>query len=204
MKVSDPVLILASASPRRKELLSQLGIDCKVEPANIDESRLDAELPEQYVKRLALQKARCISQKLASPSQTATPTTRRSVVLGADTVVVFDGEVLGKPVNKSDALRMLSMLSGNCHQVLTGAGIVCGKGERSLVVVSNVTFSTVTRNMAERYWESREPLGKSGAYAIQGMGAAFVSHIEGSYSNVVGLPLFEINGLLDFAGISIL
>lgn len=203
MRVSEPRLVLASASPRRKELLHQLGINCVVQPANIDESHHADETPTDYVRRLTLAKARLVFDSSAG----------KDPVLGADTVVVagavrtskaqISEQILGKPVNKGDALRMLSMLSDNTHKVLSGAGIVCPDGERSVVVCTEVTFSTVTLGDATRYWETGEPVDKAGAYAIQGRGSVFVRSINGSYSNVVGLPLFETRELLAYAGIEL-
>ena len=203
-KIDPPPLVLASSSPRRLELLTQLGLRCQIEPADIDETRLVDEAPEAYVERLALGKANAVAGRLAAGELTLTEAgSGEAAILGADTVVVFKGEVLGKPVNKRDAIRMLSMLSGNQHQVLTGAGIVCSSGSRSVVVESTVTFARFSNQVAEHYWACGESVDKAGSYAIQGKGAALVADLQGSHSNVMGLPLFETAALLKFAGITL-
>jgi len=184
-------LILASQSPRRKELLQQLGYNFTCAPADMDERVLTAEKPEQYVARLALEKAAAIAHNRCADV----------VVLGADTSVIFGERILGKPESLSDCLTMLSMLSGNTHQVITAIAVV--KGERSEVVVVNteVDFKILTAAEITRYWQTGEPQDKAGAYGIQGIAGQFVKHIRGSYSAVVGLPLYETAQLLTAFGV---
>lgn len=179
-------LILASASPRRSEILNQIGVDFIVEPANIDETSLSDETATQFVTRMALQKARAVCQKRADSIP----------VLGADTIVTIDSKIFGKPKNIDDAWTMLSALSGNNHQVLTSVAI--DNGQKSAVLVSKtlVKFRSISHGECLAYWQTGEPQGKAGAYAIQGYGAVFVERIEGSYSGVVGLPITETSELL--------
>ncbi len=179
-------LILASASPRRVELLRQIGVQCHVAPVDIPEQLQPGELAEQFVERLALEKARAGFAR-AAPDQ---------VVLGADTVVVLDGQVMGKPVDKADALQMLQQLSGVEHEVLTAVAVVGREQSCSQVVTTRVRFRDLDRALCERYWATGEPQDKAGSYGIQGLGAVFVASIEGSYSAVVGLPLMETAALL--------
>ncbi|MEJ2686314.1 MAG: Maf family protein [Gammaproteobacteria bacterium] len=181
-------IYLASASPRRRELLAQIGVPTQRLVVDVDETLAPGETPERYVSRLALDKARAgwrASQRGA-----------HAPVLGADTVVVLDGQVLGKPRDRDDGLAMLSGLSGRSHRVLSGVALVQGSREAVTVSVSTVTFRTLSEGERRAYWESGEPSDKAGAYAIQGMGAAFVSYLEGSYSGVMGLPLYETAQLL--------
>jgi septum formation protein len=182
-------LVLASQSPRRRELLSQLGIDLEVRPADADESVLPGEAPRDYVLRVARQKARAVDGE---------------VVLAADTAVVLGAEVLGKPAGAADARRMLEALSGTVHEVLTA---VCVRRARpapavelDALVATRVRFATLSAGEIDWYVATGEPLDKAGAYAIQGSGGAFVLSVEGSVSNVVGLPLAEAAGLLRRAG----
>jgi septum formation protein len=166
-------LVLASRSPRRSELLRSAGVGFRVEAADVDETPFSNELPVDYVRRLARAKAEAVAGEL---------------VLGADTVVVIDGQILGKPVDSSDAIRMLRLLSGRPHEVITG---ICLAGE--VVVVAHATTTVFFAQLSEReirdYVATGEPMDKAGAYAIQGWAARFVERIEGSYSNVVGLPV---------------
>jgi septum formation protein len=184
-----PRLVLASRSPRRKELLAQLGVELEVSPADADEAVLPGEAPRDYVLRVAREKARAV----AGP-----------VVLAADTAVVLGGEVLGKPAGADDARRMLRALSGTVHEVLTG--VCVRRAQPTLVVEHDVVVSTRVRfarlSDVEIAWyvATGEPLDKAGAYAIQGAGGAFVLSVEGSVSNVVGLPLAETADLLRRAG----
>jgi septum formation protein len=171
------MLILASQSPRRSEILRQAGIAFVVKPANVDESLLPAESPRQYVLRLAQSKAAAIEAAGAD------------VVLAADTVVVIDGQILGKPRDPADALRMLEMLSGREHQVLTGVCLRCGAETILDLAVTRVWFLPVAHADLEAYVATREPMDKAGAYAIQGLASKFIQRIEGSYTNVVGLPI---------------
>ncbi len=173
----EKVLVLASQSPRRAELLRQAGIPFVVRAARVDESPLSGEDPVDYVCRLAEAKARAV------------PAGADDIVLGADTTVVVDHQMLGKPVNTADAIRMLEMLSGRCHEVLTG--ICLRSGDRVIrdVAATRVWFTDMTTREIEDYAGSGEPLDKAGSYAIQGLASKFVERIEGCYFNVVGLPV---------------
>lgn len=184
-------LYLASGSPRRRELLTQIGIPFTTLSASVDETPLADEAAPAYVERLARAKANAGLVELL--------TTNASVplaVLGADTAVVLDGRILGKPVDREDALAMLAALSGREHQVLTAVAVADQQRCLSVCVVSQVRFGHISTQQAQDYWASGEPLDKAGAYAIQGLGAVFVQRIEGSYSAVVGLPLSETVELL--------
>lgn len=191
---SSVFLQLASASPRRRELLQQLGLAHTCLPQDVDEGLLPGEMPIPYVQRLARDK---VTAALADPGcDAALP------VIAADTTVVCDGRILGKPVSLGDALGMLSLLSGRRHQVHTAVAVQCGERRQEALSSSTVQFRDITREEMLAYWHSGEPCDKAGAYAIQGRGAIFVRHIEGSYSNVVGLPLFETMELLAPHGIT--
>ncbi len=183
-------LILASASPRRLELLQQLGLQPQVRPADIDETVFDSEHAADYVKRMALEKARVVAGLLDEPA----------TVLGSDTSVVVDDEVLGKPENQAHAADMLAMLSGRSHRVLSGVALVRGEQEQVLLSSTEVFFRPVSEAEMAAYWHSGEPQGKAGGYAIQGLGAMFIKEIRGSYSGVMGLPLFETCQLLQAFG----
>ena len=196
-------LILASGSPRRRDLLASIGIQCEVAPVDIDETPQANESPEHYVLRLAREKAQAGFAALAQ--RTAGQTAGRRV-LGADTALALDGRILGKPRDEADAREMLLSLSGRSHQVLSGVALCHGDAGRDMrcaseLVESRVTFRTITSEEAARYWATGEPADKAGGYAIQGLGAVFVSHLEGSYSAVVGLPLHETAELLSKAGV---
>jgi septum formation protein len=180
-------LILASASPRRKELLGQIGVKFSVQPVDIDEQPLLGELPADYVQRLAREKAESCFLL----------TDKSSAVLGSDTTVVFAGEILGKPADKEDAVAILMRLSGNTHQVLTAVAVKSVDHMFISLVTTDVTFKTLTKAQCYAYWESGEPQDKAGSYGIQGLGAVFVEKIEGSYSAVVGLPLAETAEILE-------
>lgn len=188
-------LILASASPRRQALLGDLGFTCTVLPQDIDETPLSAEKPEKLVQRLALAKAKAALITLSE--------TDHRLVLGSDTIVVCDGKILGKPKHKADGLAMLKLLSGRTHQVLTAVALLNHTKQEEAMSVTKVSFTRLSDAEIEAYWESGEPLGKAGSYAIQGLGAMFVSEIHGSYSGVVGLPKFETVNLLKSFGIDI-
>ena len=188
-------LILASASPRRRDLLEQLGVQFRCEPADIDESARTGEKPVDYVERMACEKAAVVAARYSEVDGLA--------VLAADTSVVIDEDVLGKPRDHFDALGMLARLSGRSHSVLTGICLLAPDGDsRSQVVETQVKFVQLTREQCEAYLATDEPWDKAGAYAIQGLAGAFVSAIEGSYSNVVGLPLTETWQLLSGQGIA--
>ncbi|WP_352230708.1 MULTISPECIES: Maf family protein [Cobetia] len=200
---ADPGLILASGSPRRRDLLASIGIQCEVAPVDIDETPQANESPEHYVLRLAREKSQAGFAALAQ--RTAGRTVGRRV-LGADTALALDGRILGKPRDELDAREMLLSLSGRSHQVLSGVALCHGDAGRDMrceseLVESRVTFRTITPEEAARYWATGEPADKAGGYAIQGLGAVFVSHLEGSYSAVVGLPLHETAQLLSKAGV---
>ena len=197
--VTVPVVILASASPRRTALLLQIGVSHRVVPAQIDERRAAGEPIENCVRRLAKSKALEVQVALAAVAgaTTAVP----FAVLGADTAVVIDDDLLGKPRDRADALSMLARLSGRWHQVLSAVALASGNGMQCTVSRSEVRFRTLSERECARYWDSGEPCDKAGAYAIQGLGAAFVQELRGSYSGVVGLPLFETARLLAEAGV---
>ncbi len=188
-----PAIYLASQSPRRRKLLAQIGVACRTIPAQVDETPYADEPPELFVLRTALAKARAGRGGLAASA--ALP------VLGADTAVVVDGRILGKPRDHAEALAMLGLLSGRAHRVLTGVALCGSQGEASRLSVSHVRFRPIAPAEAEAYWASGEPRDKAGAYAIQGLGAVFVERLEGSYSGVMGLPLFETAELLAGAGV---
>lgn len=168
------MLVLASASPRRREILQSAGIDFETQPANVDETILSGESPESYVRRLAEAKARAVQGE---------------VVLGADTVVVVDSQILGKPADSADASRMLRLLSGRDHTVLTGICLRSGRGTRVDSASTLVRFATLSEAEIADYIATGEPMDKAGAYAIQGLASKFVERIEGCYFNVVGLPV---------------
>ncbi|MFG0411602.1 Maf family protein [Pseudomonas sp. FYR_11] len=194
-------LYLASGSPRRRELLTQIGVPFSVISAPIDETPLADESAQAYVERLARAKAAAGLACLAQPDNATAPE-RRAVVLGADTAVVLEGRILGKPQNREDALAMLADLGGREHQVLTAVALNDGLRVRSLCVASSVHFRPISADEAQRYWASGEPADKAGGYAIQGLGAVFVTGLAGSYSAVVGLPLCETAELLGQFGIA--
>lgn len=181
-------LYLASGSPRRRELLTQIAVPFLTQIAPIDENALPGESPIAYVERLALTKAQAGLAALID--------TTDAVVLGADTAVVLDGRILGKPTDRADALATLSDLSGRTHEVLTAVALVSRERQASRVVTSQVTFRALSQAEIEAYWASGEPQDKAGCYGIQGLAAVFVSQLQGSYSAVVGLPLCETAALL--------
>ena len=186
--------ILASGSPRRRQLLQQIGAQFVVAPTDVPEYPIPGEAPQEYVTRLALAKAQA---GFAAQTDSQLP------VLGSDTAVVCDDRILGKPENKDEAVEMLMSLSGRCHQVLSGIAMV--NSERHIVraVETSVHFRTLSTEQCLRYWQSGEPADKAGGYGIQGLAAVFVERIEGSYSNVVGLPLAETSDLLAEFGIEV-
>lgn len=180
-------LILASASPRRAELLRSAGFDFEAVTSEIDETPHPGEAPGTYTLRVAREKARYVARRRWTPG---------SVVLGADTEVVAHGEIFGKPADEADAARMLQLLSGITHDVLTAVVVVAGDREVAEVVTTRVRFAPLTDDEIAWYVASGEPMGKAGAYAIQGLGARFVERIDGSWSNVVGLPVATVHRLL--------
>jgi septum formation protein len=183
----DVDLYLASQSPRRQALLRQMGVRFAVQVADIDEAIVAGETPKQHVQRLAQEKANSIWNSLSDSV--------RRPVLGADTIVTIDGEILGKPQNEAAARHSLNLLSGRTHEVMTAVALISDR--RSVCVnVSQVSFRKLSDNDIKRYWASGEAHDKAGGYAIQGFAAAFVSNLSGSFSGVVGLPLFETCQLL--------
>lgn len=187
------MLYLASGSPRRRELLEQIGVPFSILPTSIDETPLPNEPAAAYVRRLACAKAQVGLASLAAPGAT--------VVLGADTSVVLGGRILGKPQDRADALAMLTALSGQTHEVLTAVALANSLRCEVRVVSSQVSFRTLSAAEIEAYWASGEPQDKAGSYAIQGLGAVFVRDLCGSFSAVVGLPLCETAALLADFGI---
>ena len=182
-------IYLASKSPRRKQLLEQIRIEFDLIDVDVDEHWDGTELPRLYVERLALEKARAGAGVLSN--------TADILVIGADTSVVLDQSVLGKADVPEQAAAMLRQLSGRCHDVYSAVAVVCGSREAVKTNISHVAFKPLTVEEIVDYCETGEPLGKAGGYAIQGRAAAFVSEIHGSYSGIVGLPLFETRTLLD-------
>lgn len=184
-------LYLASSSPRRLALMRQIRLDPQVISLSVDESRLPNESIESYVRRLAVEKAQAGFDSV--PEKTAW-------VIGGDTVVALGDEDLGKPRNKAEYLRMLTLLSGNAHQVLTGVAVVHDGVVHSTVNSSQVVFGEIPSVELEAYWATGEPKDKAGGYGIQGYAAKWVKHIEGSYTGIMGLPLYELAQLLKEAG----
>jgi septum formation protein len=189
---SNSLIYLASASPRRSALLDQIGVPHRVQPVDIDETARGDELADHYVRRLAVLKAETLWQKLAAA--------QRHPVLGADTAVVLDDEILGKPRDEQDCRRMLKLLSARTHRVFTAVALRASDGCQSRVNVSEVTFRQLADEEIQRYWRSGEPADKAGAYAVQGRAALFIERIAGSYSGIMGLPLFETGELLAAVG----
>jgi septum formation protein len=186
------MLILASASPRRRELLAQAGLAFTVDAAHLNEDLMSNEAAAAYVQRLAEEKAQAV-WNLRKPADTEDDPL---VVLGADTCVVCDGQILGKPTGTADARRMLKLLSGRTHAVLTGIAVITRKGIARAVEITQVTFNVLTDPEIALYIASGEPLDKAGAYAIQGYAARWIPRIEGCYFNVMGLPIARTVALL--------
>ena len=194
--MGDFQIYLASNSPRRRELLDQIGVSYRVLQADVDESARPDEAAAALVQRLALAKARAGRNDLSRDDSRP--------VLGADTLVLCDGRILGKPQTRTEGLVMLAALSGREHEVLTAVALVDGQQEQTQLNRSKVRFRNIAASEAAAYWESGEPADKAGGYAIQGLGAVFVAELAGSYSGVMGLPLFETASLLNEFGIEIL
>jgi septum formation protein len=190
MPPPPPVLCLASASPRRRALLQQIGVAHIARSANVDETPLPAETPRDYVLRVAAQKARAIWRE-----EGALP------VLGADTAVVLDGVLFGKPRDREQGLAMLARLSGREHEVFSAVALADARGVALALSISAVRLRELSAAECCAYWDSGEPCDKAGAYAIQGFAAVFIASLRGSYSGVMGLPLFETAGLLSAAGV---
>lgn len=195
-------LILASQSPRRAELLRQLGVEFTVRPAHLDETQRVHEPPEKYVQRMALEKAGAVAAALTKDRIADCGDIAEYCVLGADTTVIVDGHSLGKPADAADAKAMLTRLGGRAHSVVTAICLIGSAGRRVCCVETVVEFCELSSSTLDAYIHSGEPFDKAGAYAIQGLAGAFVMRIEGSYSNVVGLPLLETRGLLEEAGVA--
>jgi septum formation protein len=193
------MLVLASVSPRRSVLLTQIGMPHRVIPAHIDERRNEGEPIEQCVRRLAAQKALQVSAML----ETAGSLDQRQAVLGADTTVVLDQHMLEKPRDREHGLAMLARLSGREHEVLSAVALAYGGTLQTALSRSLVRLRSLGREECEAYWDSGEPHDKAGGYAIQGRGAVFVESLHGSYSGVMGLPLFETAALLAGAGLPV-
>jgi septum formation protein len=187
------MLVLASASPRRRELLAQAGFSFTVHPADVPEDPLPGENPIAYVTRLAREKAEVVFREVSS-KESAPP---QVVVLGADTTVTLDSQILAKPENPVDAARMLRLLSGRTHHVITGVALVTPQSTQVAAEVTAVRFLSLSDQEIESYVATREPMDKAGAYAIQGRAARWIPRIEGCYFNVVGLPLALVTALLE-------
>ena len=201
-----PLLCLASASPRRSELLRQIGVPHCIQPADLDESAQPGESPAGYVSRLARDKAQAVCRARAASGAAALP------VLGADTTVAIDGEVLGKPRDAAELAAMLARLSGREHEVFTAVALVMPavpgaeappRAPATALSRTRVRFRAIGPSEAAAYWASGEPQDKAGGYAIQGLGAVFVTALDGSFSGVVGLPLAETAALLQAAGVAV-
>lgn len=188
-----PDIYLASRSPRRRELLDQIKVCYQVVVPDVPEQQQPMESAEDYVFRLALSKAKA--------GWAMIPTTEKRPVLGADTVVVLDGTVMEKPRNRDEGIAMLTALSGKKHQVITGIALVTESDYDSALSVSRVYFRQISEQERAAYWATGEPADKAGGYAIQGVAATFVERIEGSFSGIMGLPLFEVTKLLAQQGI---
>ena len=212
-------LVLASGSPRRKELLSQLGYEFSVLVTDVEECKHTQETAEEYVKRLSLDKALAalsllkdnpyekqhvvpssdnvdLGSDIAALSSDAISFESETVVLGSDTVVVSQGQVLEKPTDFADSKRMLTQLANELHQVMTAVSVVSKEKQKTEIIITDVWFKPLSEKEIEQYWQTGEPCDKAGSYGIQGLGGRFVTRIEGSYYAVVGLPLFETDQLL--------
>jgi septum formation protein len=187
--MSNPLIYLASASPRRRELLAQIGIGHEARPVDVDEREHAGESPADYVARLAALKARTLWSQVAGALE--------HPVLAADTTVALDGRIFGKPATRAALQDMLGRLSGRTHQVHTAVALMCTSGLTARLSTSQVTFRELSSAEIDAYWATGEPADKAGGYAVQGRAAVFISHIAGSYSGVMGLPLFETWELLD-------
>jgi septum formation protein len=183
-----PAIYLASRSPRRRELLSQMAVDFAVLAADVDESVQPGESPQDYVQRIAVEKARAGVSGLAAND--------KKPVLAADTAVIVDQTIFGKPVNDDDARRMLKMLSGHSHQVMTAVALASENDLKTALSVSEVRFAAMTEAEIDWYIQTGEGRDKAGSYAVQGLGAIFIDQIQGSYSGIMGLPVRETGQLL--------
>ena len=188
--MTTPQIVLASASPRRAELLQQIGVTFEVMPSGIEEQRGSHESPHQYASRLALEKARTIQRG-------------KRIVLGADTIVLLSGQILEKPVNRADALHMLKLLQDQRHTVLSAVAVCDAVNQKTLIASAEVKFRAISLDERERYCATEEPFDKAGAYGIQGIGGIFIEGIVGQPSTVAGLPLVETNHLLEQFGVNV-
>jgi septum formation protein len=189
---TTPQLILASASPRRRELLQRAGVAFTVIPSNTLEAVQPGETPQEYALRVASEKAQDVARKHPG-----------NWILGADTIVEIDGQVLGKPRDAADGHWMLRQLSGRPHQVMTAFALLNGDGQVWVrhIVTSRVTFKRLSESQIREYLATGEPFDKAGAYAVQGLGASLVEQVEGSYTNIVGLPMDEVQAALGAVGL---
>jgi septum formation protein len=194
---NTPFVILASASPRRQELLGQIGVSFQTVVPDVDETPRENESADAFVERLAVEKARNGLLLASELGMTNAP------VLGADTCIVFDGEILGKPVDRDHGIAMLARLAGHSHEVLTGVALVDASREQHAISRNRVTFAPMTPDEIAAYWDTGEAADKAGAYGVQGKAAAYIERIEGSYSGIVGLPLFEVAGMLKNLGMQL-
>ena len=185
-------LLLASGSPRRQALLGLLGVRFEVVANDVDEVRGADEGPREYVRRLAVEKAQAAHRH------------HSGIVLGADTIAVLDGVIMEKPIDRRDAYRMWHAMSNRCHEILTAVAVVNDQRTESVVTSTSVWFRAISEAEMAYYWDTGEPQDKAGAYAIQGIGGAFVERIQGSYHGVVGLPLVETSELLSSFGVKVL
>ena len=190
---TDAQIILASASPRRRQLLDQINIRYRHLEPRIDEVLRSNESPEEFARRNALEKAISVQSMPDIGDQLP--------ILGADTVVTLNKRVFGKPQNKDDFLNMLELLSDTSHHVITAVALVTSTSKLQAISNSKVTFRTISKNEGMQYWNTLEPKDKAGGYAIQGLAAIFIKNISGSYSGVMGLPLYETANLLSQTGI---
>ena len=189
--MNHDVIVLASGSPRRRDLLTQIGLRFQVLVTDVDESGLENEAPDDLVARLSLLKSTAAQATLKDPT---------IIVIAADTTVALDGQVFGKPQDRDHALAMMAALSGRTHTVYTGVTVARGDSQKTIVQSSQVSMRKTTLSERQRYWDHGEPRDKAGAYGVQGVGAVFVERIEGSYSGVMGLPLCETAKLLHDLG----
>ncbi|MBR1612908.1 MAG: septum formation inhibitor Maf [Succinivibrio sp.] len=185
-------IVLASASPRRKQYLSYLGLPFEVVVPDVDESTVDGETPEQLVMRLSKLKAKAVSQRLSD---------NEAVIIAADTVVAYKGQVLGKPKNDDDAFNMIKMLQGDTHEVYTGCTILKGDRISNFAVSTKVTFASLDDELIRTYVNSGESRDKAGSYALQGIAAMLIQKVDGSVSTVVGLPICEVREVLKEFGV---
>ena len=185
-------IVLASASPRRKQYLSYLGLPFEVVVPDVDESTVDGESPQQLVMRLSKLKAKAVSQRLSDSE---------AVIIAADTVVAYKGQVLGKPQNDDDAFNMIKMLQGDTHEVYTGCTILKGDRISNFAVSTKVTFASLDDELIRTYVNSGESRDKAGSYALQGIAAMLIQKVEGSVSTVVGLPICEVREVLEEFGV---